>query len=161
MRYGQEEADMYERILIPLDGSELAESSLAFVQTIGTGCNVKKIILFGVLDDTSLQFNFLKTVLGDHKIKEAQEENRSWLNDYLIKIADGFKEKGLIASAVVEKGNAAEKILDYAGSKGIDLIIMSTHGSSGKKRFAFGSVTKKVLHNSQVPVIMIPPKSGR
>jgi nucleotide-binding universal stress UspA family protein len=152
---------MYERILVPLDGSEIAESSLDFVQTIGTGCNVKKIVLFGVLDDTSLQFNFLKTVLGDHKIKDAQEEKRRWLNDYLLKIADKLKEKDLIASAVVEKGNAAERILDYAGSKGIDLIIMSTHGSSGLKGFAFGGVTKKVLHNSQVPVIMIPPKSGR
>jgi nucleotide-binding universal stress UspA family protein len=156
----KEDDRMYERILVPLDGSEFAETSLPHVEIIAKGCNAKKVILFGVVETSApWQSSVVRGMLGENFIKEAVEKSRKWLTDYLNKTAETLRGKGLIVTAVIEKGNPAERILEYS-TKGIDLIVISTHGRSGLGKFAFGSVAEKVLQNSRVPIIVVTGKSG-
>jgi nucleotide-binding universal stress UspA family protein len=60
----------------------------------------------------------------------------------------------LTVSEVVASGNPADVILDYAASNAVDIITMSTHGLSGIKRWVFGSVTDKVLHSGDMPILV-------
>lgn len=151
---------MYERILVPLDGSEFAESSLDHVRAIAAGCKTKRVILFGVVDTSApWPASTLRGMLGEDFIKQSLENGRKWLTDYLISVAEKLKGNDLVVAAVVERGNPAQRILDYSETKGIGLIIMCTHGRTGLGKFAFGSVAEKVLHNARVPVIIVTPKS--
>jgi nucleotide-binding universal stress UspA family protein len=151
---------MYNKIMAPLDGSELAECSLKHVEELARGCEIKEIIIFGVVELYGLGYSSsMKATLGDDFIQKAQQNVKTWLTDYLDKIASGLKQKGIATKVVMTEGNAAEEILKYAGKNNIGLIVMSTHGRSGIGKFAFGSVTDKVIHNSPVPVMMISAKS--
>ncbi|MBA7643518.1 hypothetical protein ES703_51249 [subsurface metagenome] len=69
-------------------------------------------------------------------------------------MADGLKGKGITTSSEVRVGTAAEEIIKAADEAKADLVAMSTHGRSGFRRWAFGSVTDKVLRAGKVPVLM-------
>ena len=69
--------------------------------------------------------------------------------------------EGMNVSGVMLEGKAAETIVDYATTKGVDLIVMSTHGRSGPSRWAFGSVADRVVRTSPVPVLMAVPRGCR
>ena len=59
---------------------------------------------------------------------------------------------------MVQEGDAAQMIIDYVKKNGIDLIVIATHGYSGVRRLMFGSVALQVLHDADVPVLLIRPK---
>jgi nucleotide-binding universal stress UspA family protein len=80
-------------------------------------------------------------------VREAEE--------YLSKVEEGLKKKGLKVDRHVRYGNDAEEILDHAAEKDIDIVAMTTHGRSGVKRFLLGSVAEKVLRHSPKPVFLV------
>ncbi len=139
---------MYNKILVPLDGSKTAESALEHVKTIGKGCNVPEVDLLFVVEPI---------LLGLYETnKQARELLVSWAKVYLAGVEKNLGKDGVNARPVVIEGKAADTILDYAAKNGIDLIVMSTHGRSGPSRWAFGSVAGKVLQASTVPVLICP-----
>jgi nucleotide-binding universal stress UspA family protein len=71
-----------------------------------------------------------------------------------------LKSKGISVNILVTSGNAAEEILKVADKVKADLIAMSTHGRSGLRRLAFGSITDKVLRGSRIPVLMVRAPEG-
>jgi nucleotide-binding universal stress UspA family protein len=77
---------------------------------------------------------------------------------YLDDIGKPLKARGLKVSSAVAGGYAAERIINYAESNSIDLIAMSTHGRTGMGRWVFGSVTDKLLHAGNKPLLVIHPK---
>jgi nucleotide-binding universal stress UspA family protein len=82
--------------------------------------------------------------------------------DYLKKTRDTLKSYGAIVKTKVSTGNAASEIVKTANEINADVIAMSTHGRSGLGRWAFGSVTDRVLHEASVPILMIrAPKEER
>jgi nucleotide-binding universal stress UspA family protein len=147
----EEEASVYRKILVPLDGSALSESVLEHVVAIASGCKVPEVVLMRVrqsLDETvtnTIDFEIAS------KLDEAYQEEA--VNN-LEQVATGLKEKGLLANTIVLTGKPAEEILNYAQSSGVDLIIMSTHGRSGVSRWVLGSVADKVVRHSTVPVLI-------
>jgi nucleotide-binding universal stress UspA family protein len=152
---------MYQKILVPLDGSELAESSLKHVEAIALGCSARCVVVFGVVEPYGMAGTpTIKAVLGNQFVRKAEQNVKTWLSDYLEKVAAEFKEKGIDAVTFMTEGNAAEEILTYSADNEVDLIIMTSHGRSGIGRFAFGSVTDKVVHNSTIPVMMVKVKSN-
>ena len=90
----------------------------------------------------------------EEEVKEANKHREEEAKSYLKTMAGPFREKGLTVSEVVASGDPADVILDYAESSTVDIITMSTHGLSGIKRWVFGSVTDKVIHAGDMPVLV-------
>jgi nucleotide-binding universal stress UspA family protein len=130
----------YQKILVPLDGSDLAEKALPYTKTIAKLKN-SEVILFAV------------------SITNAGGRRDRLLKSYLDVNAKGLESHGIKVSTVVTYGDTAEEIIEYADKNKVELIIISTHGYSGIKRWMLGSVTQKVLYGTCTPVLLIKSKS--
>jgi nucleotide-binding universal stress UspA family protein len=130
----------YKKILVPLDGSELAEKALPYAKTIAKLKN-SNVILFAV----SL------TIFVDRRDR--------LFASYVEVNAKELNEEGIKATAATSYGDVAEEILKYANNNKMDLIVMATHGYSGTKQWMFGSITQKVLYGTGIPVLLIKSKS--
>ena len=153
---------MYQKILVPLDGSNLAECTLEHVKAIATGCSVPQVILLFVMQPTpssthevSIPFN-----VGTYEAEGAKVVKES-AEAYLKKTAETLQQDGVNISWAIENGSAAEEILKYSQVNDVDLIIMSTHGRSGVTRWAMGSVADRVIRTSAAPVLLTTPKECR
>jgi len=155
---------MYQKILVPLDGSKLAECSLEHVKAIATGCNVPGIVLLQVLHPIhSMQPIKYEGLYGQgYKDFSPDFLTKSWTQwegeakNYLSGLSDRLKKENLsVETALITAEDAAGTILDYAKDNGVDLIIMTSHGRSGIPRWLMGSVAEKVVRNSQVPVLLV------
>jgi nucleotide-binding universal stress UspA family protein len=149
---------MYRKMLIPLDGSELAECSLEHAKAIAQGCNVPDVILFQVIEPFSMSAMPALSEADADTVARVREQNRQETKEYLSKVEGQLRAQGIATRAVSAEGRPADEILGYAEKNDIDLIIMSTHGRSGLSRFFFGSVAEKVYRYSPVPVLLLSPK---
>jgi nucleotide-binding universal stress UspA family protein len=152
---------MYKRILVALDGSDLAECSLEHARAIAQGCNVTEVIVFRAIEPLSTQTISALAEAGEDSLRKAVEQNEQDAQDYVLKVQNNLKTRGIAPRAVTVKGPAADEILSYAEKNDVDLIVMSTHGRSGLSRFFFGSVAEKVSRHSRVPVLLISPQGCR
>jgi nucleotide-binding universal stress UspA family protein len=147
---------MYEKILAPLDGSELAECSLQHIKAVALGCQVPEVILLRVIEPvSSLVYSGYPEMIDGNLIAQLEEQSQDQAKNYIEKIAVRLKREGIDVKTAIVSGRPADEILEYSKKNHIDLIIMSTHGKSGISRFAFGSVAEKVLRHSTVPVLVI------
>ena len=152
---------MYKKILVALDGSELAECSLEHARAIAQGCNVADVIVFRVIEPISAQtISALSRAGGDLK-RKIEEQSQQDAKDYVLKVQNNLKIQGITSQAVTVEGRAADEILGYTEKNNVDLIVMSTHGKSGLSRFFFGSVSERVSRHSRVPVLLIAPGGCR
>jgi nucleotide-binding universal stress UspA family protein len=158
---------MYKKILIPLDGSKLAECALPYAEELAKGCVTEEIILVSATEQVrgrtqapearELYHSSDKpgfygagsevTVTFGKKQKQAQR--------YLGRIAKGLEAKGFDVRTEVLSWPPAESITSYAEHSGADIIVMSSHGRSGPNRWAYGSVADKVLRSSCIPVLLV------
>jgi len=146
---------LIKRILVPLDGSKVAEQSVPHAEELARVMG-GELILFQVYESLArMMSGEAFRASSDEEIKEANKRREEEAKAYLKSIAGPFREKGLTVSEVVASGDPAEEILDYAASSAVDIITMSTHGRSGIKRWVFGSVTDKVLHAGDMPVLVV------
>jgi len=147
---------MYSKILVPLDGSTLAEQALTHAldvaQKFGSEIHLVQIIVqySGAIVPYELDYQMTET-FREAAIREAHE--------YLRRVERQFATKGVkpIVTKVIE-GMVAEGILEYASHQGIEMIVMATHGRSGVNRWVFGSVAEKVLRASECPVFLVRAK---
>lgn len=150
---------MYKKILVPLDGSELAECALEHVRAIAKGCQVGEVVLIRVLEP------LLPTTPGyvaTEHFRQAEERFEAEARKYLDKVADSLKKDGIPAKTeLVIGGEPAAKILEVAEEGKADLIIMSTHGRSGVSRWLLGSVAQRVVTHSTIPVLMVVARGYR
>lgn len=143
---------MFEKILLPLDGSELAEVALPYVEKLA-GRLGSEIVLAHVSELASdptedTHRSYLK------RIVEATENEASAYSD---KQGNG---PAIVVRSVILAGQPAEKIVEYAENENIGLIIMATHGQSGIQRWALGSVADKVVRATTRPVLLIRAKGA-
>ena len=149
---------MYRKILVPLDGSEMAECVLPHVEEIAKRCQAE-VVLFQVCQPAVILADYpadLREGWEDH-VKRETTHLQQICATYLGEAEKKFREAGLNTTVRTGSGNAAEQILDYATQNQVDLIILATHGRSGITRWAYGSTTDKVLHASPIPVMIIRP----
>jgi nucleotide-binding universal stress UspA family protein len=151
---------MYQKILVPLDGSEVSECSLEHVKAIASGCHVPSVILVQVIEP-KYETSSIRVMLGEGFILQAEKREKEDVLSYLNSICEEMIRSGINVEVEVLGGYPADSILDYAEKHGVDLIIMSTHGHSGIARWALGSVADKVIHNSRVPVLMVTAQECR
>ncbi len=144
---------MYKKILVPLDGSELAKVALDEAEKLGKTFG-SEIILFQVVPFMPIYGSpeLVTPLIVDEKQKEAAEK-------YLMNLGEELKRRGLKVAATVRTGQqVAVEIIDFAKEVGVDLIIMCTHGRSGISRWVMGSVALKVLTRAETPILLIRSK---
>jgi len=152
---------MYKRILVPLDGSELAECALGHVRAIAESGGVDEVVLLSVYDPP-FQAGGVKSYIAAEHVIEAEERLEADARGALNRAADKLRKEGITVRAELIIGtDAAAEILKFAEANKTDLIIISTHGRSGVSGWVFGSVADRVVHRSNVPVLMVVPHSCR
>lgn len=147
---------MYRNILVPLDGSELAECVLPHMEAIARGCGVANVTLVRVVEPIPMMVSGGEYVLSPEQWQRMETENRAAAEGYLSQLVNRVKYDGIAVKAeVLTGGRAAEVIANYAAKNNVDLIIIATHGRSGVSRWVWGSVADRVLHSACVPVLMV------
>ena len=141
---------MYKKILVPLDGSSVAEQVLPYARLLARGLDVP-VALLGIVDATELASAMSKEKAQYFDATTEDSVRRS--RDYLKKIAQTFPRGNV--SFAVEKGRAEEVIIAKADADKQTLITMATHGRSGLDRWLLGSVAEKVLRGSANPLLLI------
>ncbi len=152
---------MYHKLLAPLDGSELAECTLEHLRALATGCSIPEVIILRVIEPLPATTVAALAEAGGNLLNEMEVSQKNEATSYIQSIANKLKNEGINAEPVAIPGYAAEEIVKYAQQNGVDLIIMSTHGRSGIRRWVMGSVTNRVLEHSPIPVMTIIPKGCR
>jgi len=140
----------YRRVLVPLDGSPMAEAIVPFILGIAGPLDMT-VRLIGVVEP------FQPTMTEDAGTVMAQDvaARTRGTEQYLASIAAELRARGIDADTEVRCGAAATTILSAARSFRADLIAMSTHGRSGFGRLLFGSVAEQVLRHADVPVFLM------
>lgn len=153
---------MYKTIMVPLDGSELAECVLPHVKMFVSGCRVATIIFVRVVETAALRYagasgegyaEDLKPL--ETNLVQFEEERKNNAREYLQEVAGRFKSDDVTCRAEVLSGKVAESLVDYVETNAVDLVIIATHGRSGVSRWVRGSVADRILRASRSPVLMI------
>jgi nucleotide-binding universal stress UspA family protein len=143
---------MTTRILVPLDGSPLAEQALSCAVTLARRLAAELVLFRAVsLPANAGLYRGGAALKGADLLGRLEEE----ADESLGKVADRVQQAGLKVRHVVQHGPAAEAIVDYAEQAEIWAIVMATHGYSGIKRWTHGSVAERVLQAASVPVLMV------
>ena len=144
---------MYEKIMVPLDGSELAECVLPHVEGFIKGCHVSNVVFVRVVEPITAPVG--NVYIGREESRERESTRKSAVKDYLNQIVDRLKYEGTELHSEVLVGRVADSLADYTEKNDIDLILIATHGRSGVTRWVRGSIADKILRYSNVPVLMV------
>ena len=145
---------MYQHIMVPLDGSELAECVLPHAESIATGCNVSKITLVRVVPPLHM-YGGTETGISPEERHHLEADSIEVATAYLEEKAKQLKDKGALVETTVLFGNVLDKLCDYITENGVDLVIIATHGRSGVSRLFLGSIADRLLRNAPIPVLMV------
>ncbi|MDB4443782.1 universal stress protein [bacterium] len=144
---------MYKKIMVPLDGSELAECVLPHVEAFIKGFQINEVLFVRVVDPVGVSFSSESSMLEEMKEKESTVKSSA--EDYLNQVVSRLKQEGTALHSEILVGRVAGSLADYAKKNDIDLILIATHGRSGVTRWVRGSVADKVLRSSNAPVLMV------
>jgi len=142
---------MYRHILIPTDGSELAEHGVAHGLALAKSLGAKVSVIFVVEPFSQMTGRLLEAVATYAELRKEQAKSAL---DRAAKVA---KEAGVSCETIqAESEQPHQAIIAAAEDKGCDLIAMSSHGRSGLSMLLVGSVTNKVLAHAKTPVLVCP-----
>jgi nucleotide-binding universal stress UspA family protein len=145
---------MYKRILVPLDGSKLAEQSLphalAHAEHFGA-----ELILFKVLEPLPEV-----TLSAPAAVRAAEQISAQLAQEYLEGVADRLRAQGVPVRVEQTEGKPYVEVVRYAEEQGVDMIVMSTRGRSGFSRWLLGSVADRVVRGATVPVLLVQCDPG-
>ena len=144
---------MYQKIMVPLDGSELAECVLPHVATLAQGSQVKNVVFTYVVEPFHQPTS--DYILNDKQVAKIEDERKISTEAYLKQLVNRVKYEGVSVQYKVLSGKIAESLADFAEKNQIDLIVIATHGRSGVSRWVWGSVADRILRSSCVPVLMV------
>jgi nucleotide-binding universal stress UspA family protein len=167
-----------QKILVPLDGSALAEAAIDYVKEIARRCEPVEVTLLQVIRMPSGQTAAVsKPVDGEfpgkrapastvdadkeaHPIYREQEmaSARSSAEASMASAAQALKAADIDTRTQVVFGRPAQEIVDFAEGGDFDLIVMCTHGRSGVQRWLLGSVADKVIRGTHLPVFVVRPR---
>jgi len=149
---------MEQKILLPLDGSKVGEAALPCVEDL-----VSKLVTGAKVEITLLQVvsslnHYI--VAGEAGVKvpyteKEMEQVKKRAMDYLKKTGKNLKSKGATVKIEVTIGSPADEIVRIADEINANLIAMSTHGRSGISRWAFGSISDRVLRGATQPILLV------
>ena len=148
---------MYEKILVPLDGSKLAECVIPHVENLAKGCDVKEVILLRVCEPPAISSDYPTgmPMNWEENVAQITAHAQQQCNLYLGDAKKRLSDLGLNVRSESRLGNPADEIVDYASRNEVDLIAMASHGRSGPSRWVYGSVAEKVLRSTCIPILMV------
>jgi nucleotide-binding universal stress UspA family protein len=155
---------MYERIVVALDGSSLAEAVLphatAIAGPLGSEIHLVQVVReardlvnMGFMDPTALGGS--GSVPDIRTLEEAMTAQVRAAERYLEEKASGLRSQGLRVRTAILRGDPATQVVKYAQDQKADLIAISTHGRGGISRMVLGSVADKVMRQGTVPVLLV------
>ena len=148
---------MYTKILVPMDGSKIAECVLPTVEWFARVSNVREIVIVRVVEPLHMRADLERHLDPDER-RHLEEDGRKLAEAYCEEISSKLKNKKVTITGKILTGKPAEAITEYvAKDKEIDLIIMATHGRSGVGKLIHGSTTDRVIHDAVVPVLLVTP----
>jgi nucleotide-binding universal stress UspA family protein len=154
---------MFKKILVCLDGSELAEQILPYARQEALAFGAELVLLQVVPQPVAFSPGLPAAgpmpVQTDTMIEVAQQAARG-AKDYLEELATPLREQVMKVETVATIGRAGQTIVDYAAKNNIDLIAIATQGRSGLGRAVFGSVADQVLRESGLPILLIRPREA-
>ena len=149
---------MYQKIMVPLDGSDLAECVMPHVEAITTGCKITNVVFVRVVNPIHLpasvpargEFGF-----SENERRKLEEQHKQTAETYLKQMVANTRLEGAVLGYEVLVGKVADTLAQWAEKNGVDLIVIASHGRSGVSRWVMGSVADRVLRSACVPVLMI------
>lgn len=160
----------FERILVPLDGSEMAAGILPVAEDLAKRLGARIDLLAVVDPETTELPSYMPIALGAPSVgisaaelevaDEVQLERIRAATDYLNTVANSLREDGLAVDVEAIVGDPAQEIVAMARRRHTDVIAMATRGRSAIGRGLLGSVTDKVAHSSAVPMLVVRPSDG-
>ena len=148
------EADTAQRILVPLDGSDLAAKALPVAESIARRLSAR-LDLVVVVPPLVLPFVGGEPYIPGEVYVRLDSERTKSAQKYLAKVAQAARDHGVPIQTWLEHGEPASRLLDVAGELHSALIVMTTHGRTGLARFALGSVADRVVRAGAAPVLLL------
>jgi nucleotide-binding universal stress UspA family protein len=146
----------YKKILVPLDGSELAELALQHVPRIADQhAHIHLLSVFSV-EEPRIDLATIAITVGTeipNSLAKPSEEVRL-RKEYLDKVANNLEQKGYVVTIDVPSGHVVDTIARVS-QEGFEIVVMATHGRTGFSKFVLGSVAEGVLHKAHCPVFII------
>lgn len=179
---------MYKKVVVPLDGSKLAEAALPHLEEVAKGCHIADVLLVsatekvtGNIPSGQVSESFITdqptisptqqlivfqpgVVFGtaSPKIQNTPVhlgKMAKTATDYLYKVAQELQNKGFRVTASVVVGDPAEEIVHFAEEQSADLIIMASRGKSGFNRWNMSNIAEKIIRTTNIPILLIKPKA--
>jgi nucleotide-binding universal stress UspA family protein len=151
---------MYKKVLVPLDGSELAECALSHVKNLVKDGIAEEVIILNVFSVPVALLGAGGETSAYVDVNAVEEKMKYDSIKYLADVKSRLDAEGVkVKTESLEGSRAAETISNYVQKNSIDLIVLATHGYTGLKKLMFGSVALEVLHDSHVPVFLVRPES--
>jgi len=129
---------MWKKILVPLDGSNLAELALAYAEELAIAFNSELVLLY----------------VNEPKEDQYRHMHQLYVEEVAERVKEHFKKRARVKTVVLS-GEPAEEIIKYAEKNDVGVIIMASHGRSGITGWVMGGVATKLLHTTKVPVMLI------
>ena len=152
---------MYDKMLVPLDGSEVSELVLPYAIEFAKRCGSQVTLLQTVeslgqaMATMAPADPVLVTPQTTESILEGIEAEQQAAREYLTGIAARFKGEGIDTGTVVASGSPGTEIIHYVDEQEINVVAMSSHGRGGLGRAILGSVADHVMHHTTVPVLVL------
>jgi nucleotide-binding universal stress UspA family protein len=149
-------------VLVPLDGSALAETILEHAMRLGRLEAGAELILLDVVQPITTDIWLSYASLAPSATRSVTERQEQHAREYLNGIVRRLTTEGLRARVrVVAAANVATAVLDVARGEEVDLVALATHGRSGLARLVLGSVADKVVRGSRTTVLLFRPPTGK
>jgi nucleotide-binding universal stress UspA family protein len=177
---------MYKKVVVPLDGSKLAELALPHLEEIAKGCSIPDIMLISVTEIVKGRIpvgEVYEPFVSESHVAEGMPEvsTTQWgpvyssrdpdvqeipvrlgrmaktASDYLCRIAEGLEAKGFCVTATVLLGRPAEQIVRYVNEQKADLIVMVSSGKSKIRRWDMSTIAARVIKDTRAPVLLVKP----
>jgi nucleotide-binding universal stress UspA family protein len=154
---GKEKPEL-KRILLPMDGSQFSETSVPYAQSVIGGTDAEVVLLTvaeppSVPSDRSANIKPSWEEYRDAIVAEVKEQATA----YLERARTAFTGMKARAKLLVEMGKPAESIMQTAKREKVNLIALSSHGRTGAERVLYGSVARRLINESRVPLLLIRP----
>ena len=146
---------MYQRIVVPLDGSRWSESAIPRAAELAR-VHDAELVLLHVYQPRGSDYADQWALAGQQQIADQAYEG---MQEQLVALRNSLRQEGLRAREVIIRGgNPAQAICDYVeAEEGISLVVMSTHGRTGLARWLMGSVAQQVIKHARCPVMLVQP----
>src|SRR5437868_1110806 len=148
---------MFQQIMVPLDGSELAERALPCAERLGVATGAALHLVHVVELAPPLTWPFAPAYMPGSIYDDVVAQETQQATAYLDKMRERVAASGVHVRTEHMVGYAAATLLDYERDAGIDLVVMCSHGRTGLARFALGSVAERLLHHGTAPVLLVRP----